>query len=78
MEYLCTGSTLDSAMRSVVLSAVHAVKDHLVRKAKEASAMTKREWAPKELLGEVDRVLLRANSELSLLEWLRRYAILRE
>ncbi|MDY6966640.1 MAG: hypothetical protein SVM80_11875 [Halobacteriota archaeon] len=78
VEYLCTKSALDSAERGVVLSAVHAVKDHLVREAKDAGTMTDRKWAPKELLGEAERVLLRANSGLSLLERLRRDAKLRD
>ena len=78
VEYLSTKSTLDPTERSVVLGAVHAVKDHLAREAKEAGTMTDRKWSPKELLGEAERVLLRANSGLSLLERLRRDPKLRE
>lgn len=52
VEYLRTKSVLDSAKCSVVLSTVHAVKDHLVQKAKNAGPMTERKWATKELLGE--------------------------
>ena len=77
VEYLTVKSNMDSTERSVVLSAIHALKDHLVREAKDAGTSTGK-WTPKELLGEAERVLLRANSGLSLLERLRRDAKLRD
>lgn len=78
VEYLSVKSTLDPTERSVVLGAIHALKDHLARESKDAGTMTNRKWTPKELLGEAERVLLRANSGLSLLERLRRDAKLRD
>lgn len=36
VEYLCTKSALDSAEFAVVLSAIHAVKDHIVQEPKNA------------------------------------------
>ena len=77
VEYLGAKSSLSSTERSVVLGAIHAVKDHLVRGTKDAGTSTGK-WTPKELLGEAERVLLRANSGLSLLERLRRDAKLRD
>ena len=77
IEYLGVKSSLSTGERSMVLGAIHAVKDHLVRETKDASTGTGK-WTPKELLGEAERVLLRANSGLSLLERLRRDAKLRD
>jgi hypothetical protein len=80
LEYLGVKSDLNSTERSLVLGAVHALKEHIVRTRQfsDASTATDRKFSPKELLGEAERVLLRASSGLSLLERLRRDSKLRD
>ena len=79
LEYLAVKSSLSSDERGLVLAATHALKDHLIREIKDASAGTLRgRLTPKELLTEAERVLLRSAGGMSLLERLRRDEQLRE
>lgn len=79
LEYLAVKSVLTSAERGLVLGATHAIKEHLTRETRDVGVGTARgRFTVKELLTEAERVLLRSAGGMSLLERLRRDALLRE
>lgn len=82
LQYLAVKSNLNDAERHVVLGATHAIKENIVRAGgkefHDAGTGTGRRFSPKELLSEAERVLIRAQSGMSLLERLRRDSELRK
>jgi hypothetical protein len=81
LEFLTIKSNLDPVERHVVLGAMHALKDHLIRaesskdkEYRDSGFGSNRKFSARELLSEAERVLMKAASGLSLLERLRRDA----